>query len=269
MIRWFCAAFWFAAAAGLLTADEKKEAAGKGAAKVQVTRLEIRKSPPVKRAGPLVPSSGISLAIRVSPPGKSIMGIDIKGSKLDSLTDDKKNNLYKKAAFSFGGSDWLSEFAEYSPEGDAVTLHVNADGAPGSGASKILLKASLALKCGSNEKATEKKAIALKAKEQIDLGPFKVQIGPFGGNQVLVVSDKENVKSVEFYDEKGKKVETSPPNRLPPPPPAAPGGAKKMQYTYSYFVFEQKPKVFVKINYCEKLEKVTVPLDLRVGLSLE
>lgn len=265
MMRWLSAPCLFVAAAGLLSAGDKKEAASKDTAKIQVTRLEIRKPPPQKAGGPFQMPDGISLAIMVSPPGKHVTGVDVKASKLDRLTDDKKNNLYKKAAFSFGGSNWLSEFAQYSPEGDSVTVLVSANNVPGSGASKVLLKASLVLNCGTDEKATDKKEIALKPKEEIALGSFKVQISPFSANQVLVSSDKENIKNVEFFDDTGKKLTTGAAGRMPAPP----GSDKKKQYTYSYFLFQKTEKVSVKINYFDKVEKVTVPLDLRVGVSLD
>lgn len=221
MMRLFSASCWFVAAAGLLIAGDKKEAADKDAAKIRVTRLEIRKPPPQKAGGPFQMSPGIALGIMVNPPGKHITGIDVRASKLDSLTDDKKNNLHKKPAFSFGGSNWLSEFAQYSPEGDSVTVLVSANNVPGSGASKVLLKASLVLHCGADEKATDKKEIALKPKEEIALGSFKVQISPFSANQVLVISDKENIKNVEFFDDKGKKLVLGPANRCQPRPERA------------------------------------------------
>ena len=265
MMRWLSAPCLFVAVAGLSIAGDKKEAADKDVAKIQVTRLEVRKPPPQKAGGPFQMSDGITLAIMVSPPGKHVTGVDVKASKLDSLTDDKKNNLYKKPAFSFGGADWLSEFAQYSPDGDSVTVLVSANKTPGSGASKVLLKASLVLNCGTDEKATDKKEIALKPKEEIALGSFKVQISPFSANQVLVISDKENIKNVEFFDDKGKKLMLGAASRLFAPP----GANKKTQYTYSYFLFQKMEKVSVKINYFDKVEKATVPLDLRVGVGLD
>ncbi|MGH7226182.1 MAG: hypothetical protein ACRELF_23450, partial [Gemmataceae bacterium] len=95
MKRWFSAGCLFVAAAGLLAADNKKEAADKDAAKVQVTRLEIRNAPPAKKGEMRFVSNGINMDLLVSAPGKHITGVDFKASKLESFTDDKKNNLHK------------------------------------------------------------------------------------------------------------------------------------------------------------------------------
>ena len=265
MTRWLSALCVLAAGTALLAADDKKEADDKGSAKFQVTRLEIRKSPPPKPGTFMFVNNGISMDVLVKPSMKNLTGIDFKASKLESFTDDKKNNLYKKAIGFFAGSnDWINEFStQYAPEGDAVTIQMKASIPPGKGAEKVLVKASLVLRFGKDEKATEKKDIALKAKEEATVGPFQVKIGQFGGNQFNVISAEENLKNIELFDDKGKEIKLGPPGRM------RMMKGEKTEYTYSYYFFQKTSKVSIKINYYDKVESVKVPVDLKVGLALE
>jgi hypothetical protein len=264
MMRWLSALCVLAAGTALLAADDKKEADDKGSAKFQVTRLEIRNSPPPKPGTFQFVNNGISMHVLVTPSAKNLAGIDFKASKLESFTDDKKNNLYKKGGgFGFGQSDWLNEFfTQYSPEGDAVTLQMNSSVPPGKGAEKLLLKASLVLRIGKGEKATEKKEIALKAKEEAAVGPFKVKVSDFG-NQFSVISDQENLKNIELFDDKDKEIKIGLPGRM------RMMKGDKTEYIYSSVIFQKTSKFSIKINYYDKVENVKVPVDLKVGLSLE
>ena len=134
---------------------------------------------------------------------------------------------------------------------------------PGKGAGKILVKASLVLRRGKDEKTAEKKEIALKAKEEAEVGPFKVKVSQYGNNQFSVISADENLKSIEVFDDKGKEVKMGPPGR------SRMTKGKKTDYIYNYFIFQKTPKFAIKINYYDKVENVKVPLDLKVGLGLE
>lgn len=265
MMRWLSALSVLAAGTALLAAEDKKDADDRASAKFQVTRLEIRNYPPPKPGTFAFVNNGMTLDVLVKPSGKHLTGVDFKASKLESFTDDKKTDLHTKSGglFGSGGSDWLNEFfVQYSPEGDAVTLQVKSNAKPAKGAEKILLKASLVLRMGKDEKTTEKKEIAFKANEEAAVGPFKVKISQFG-NQFNVISSEENLKSIEVVDENGKEVKLGPPGRMR----QMNGG--KTEYHYSYFLFQKTAKVSIKASYFEKVESVKVPMELQVGLGLE
>lgn len=264
MTRWLSTLCVLAAGTSLVAADDKKDADDKGSAKLQVTRLEIRKYPPPKQGTFVFVNNGIAMDVLIVPSGKNLTGVDFKASKLESFTDDKKNNLYKKAiGFFAGASDWLNEYGtQYSPEGDAVTVQMKTSVPPGKGAEHLLIKASLVLRIGKDEKATEKKEIALKANEEATAGPFKVKVSQFG-NQFNVISAEENLKSIEAADDKGKEIKVGPPGR------SRMMTGDKTEYIYSFFIFQKTPKFSLKINYYDKVETVKVPVDLKVGLGLE
>jgi len=268
-MRWLSTLCLFAFGAALLAADEAKPADEKSSAKVQAIGLIVRKSPPPKPGAFGFAPNGVTMDLTVSKPGKFIVGIDAKASKLDSFTDDKKNNLFKKQPGVFGGADrWINEYmTQFGPEGESCTVQIMAANAPGKGAAKILVKASLIVQCGANEKTTDKKEIALKANEEVKVGDFTMKVnnaGDFGAG-LAVLSAEPRVKSVEFFDADGKAMKTMPPGR---------GNIfdqqGKPQAAASYFLGGKKmDKVSFKITYFDKIEAVTVPLDLSVGLDLE
>jgi hypothetical protein len=269
-MRWLSTLCLLAAGSALFAAEEKKPAGEKTSAKVQVIGLFLRKAPPAKPGAFVFTPNGVTMDLTIAQPEKFIVGIDGKASKLESFTDDKKNDLVKKAPALFGGqANWLSEYAtQFSPDGDHCTIQITAASAPGTGAEKILVKGSLVLRCGAEEKTTDKKEIALKMNEEASAGDFKVKVnntGDFGAG-LTVLSAEPRVKSVEFFDPEGKAIKTMPSGRSTNP--VAPGG--KPQAIVAYFLSGKKlDKVSFKINYFDKIESVTVPLELRVGLDLE
>jgi hypothetical protein len=268
-MRWLSTLCLLTIGAALFAAEDKKPAGAKTSAKVRAIGLSLRKAPPAKPGVFVLHPNGVTMELTVAQPDKFIAGIDAKASKLDSFTDDKKNDLNKKPAGIFGGqSNWLNEFAtQYGPDGDC-TIQILAAGAPGKGAQKILVKGSLVLKCGADEKKTDKKEIALKMNEEVSAGDFKVKVvnaGEFGAG-FTVTSAEPSVKSVEFFDADGKALKGTSSGRGINPF----GEGGKPQAVVSYFLSGKKlPKVSFQITYFNKIESVTVPLDLRVGLDLE
>jgi hypothetical protein len=269
-MRWLSTLCLLTVVTGLLAADEKKAADDKKSAKVQVIRLFLHKAPPAKPGTFTIPPNGVTMHLTVAQPEKFVVGIDAKASKLESFTDDKKNDLNKKPAGLFGGqANWLAEYAtEYSPDGDYCTIQITAAGAPGKGAEKILVKGSLVLKCGAEEKTMDKKEIALKMNEEVSAGDFKVKVnyaGDFGAG-LTVLSAEPRVKSVEFFDAEGKAIKTMPSARGT----IALAPLEKPQAAVTYSLGGKKmDKASFKITYFDKIESVTVPLELRVGLDLE
>jgi hypothetical protein len=264
MTRWLSALGLLAVGAALLAADDNKSVKGKISPKLQVLSLTIHKAPPSKPGVLMMFNNGVQMELMVSLPKRFITGVDVKASKLDRFSDDKNNALFKKSGGLLGGGlNWLSEFLiRYDPDGESVTVQFQGANPPGKGAGKILLKGSLNVKCGAEEKVTDAKELNLKSKEEADVGPFKVRVNQFGGIEVL--SSDENVKKIEFLDDKGKPIMFGTQNRTRNPAPK-----EKLTHIYSYFLFVKPDKCTVKVHYFNKVETVTVPLDLRVGLSLE
>jgi hypothetical protein len=265
MIRWLSGLCLLVVCAALLAGEDKKSADDKTSAKIQVTSLSIHKAPPPKPGTFTMSPNGVHMDVRLSLPNRFITGVDVKASKLDRFTDDKDNALFKKSGGLFsGGANWLNEYlVRYDPDGEAVTVQVQGTKPPGNGANKIILKGSLNAKCGSGEKVTDAKEMAFKPKEETEIGPFKVRVSQFG-NTVEVLSKEENVKQIEIFDDKRKPILTGAPSHG-----RNPLDKEKSPYLYSVFLIGKRDKFTVKIHYFTRVESVNVPLDLRVGLSLE
>ncbi len=242
-----------------LPADDQKSA------KLQVISLAIYKAPPPKPGAFMMMPNGIHMELMLSLPGKPITGVDVKNSKLDSFRDDKDNVLFKKSGGLFGvGANWLQELGmRYGSEGESVTMQIRGTSPPGKGASRILLEGTLNIKCGQDPKATDAKEMAMKPKEQAEIGPFKVRVSQFG-NQVEVEAEDENIQKIEFLDDKGKEIPTSPSHRA-----VMDSGKGKGHFVYYYFLGSKSDKFSTKIHYFTKVETVQIPLDLRIGLDLE
>jgi hypothetical protein len=266
MKRWLSTLCVLACAAGLFAADEKKSDVT-----VQATGLMVRKPVPGKKKEPapvaFTDNGSTGLDVTLTATGKFVLGIDIKASKLDHFTDDKDTKLYTPQPF----GSWLSEFPLISAEGDVCTVHVNGLTAPAKGAAKLRLKATVVLTCGADEKATDKKEIAIKKDQKETVGAFTFQVvndgAMFGGPQIAVLSDKQNIKSVEFFDAKGEAIKLFfPPYRQNFYPTMAGG---KMQYGLVGTLPKKMDSVTVKAAYFDKTEAVNAPIDLDVGVGLE
>lgn len=248
----------------LFAADDNKAADAKASAKVQVTALNIFKAPPPKPGVFMMRSNGMRMEVMVSLPKRFITGVDVKASKLDRFADDKDNVLYKKSSNLFGGGpNWLAEFGmRFDPDGESVAVQIQGTSPPGKGAAKIILKGSLNVKYGMDEKVADAKELTLKPKEEAGVGPFKVRVSQFGNLEVA--SSEENIKKVEFFDDKGKAISMAPPSRS-----HNPTAKEKYPHVYACFLFGKHEKLAVKIHYFTKVEAVNVPLDLRIGMGLE
>lgn len=263
MTRWLSALGVLAAGVALLAAEDKESTGAKRPADVSVISLTIRKAPPPKPGTYRQCPNGIDMEVRISLPEQCITGVDVESAKLDRFTDDKGHVLFHKD--SGLGAAWLPDYGmQFGPNGELVTVPVRGTNPPAKGAAKIILKGSLNVKCGSDAKATPVKVMALKPKQEVPLGPFTVRVRDSSG-EIQVLSDEENIKNVEFFDAKGKPiVVTGPPGRK-----RISSGKGKWRYVYSYYLSGKKEKFSIKIHYFPKIKIVKVPLDLRVGLSLD
>jgi hypothetical protein len=262
-MRLFCALFLFAAGATLSAADESKTAAT-----ARATGLTIRKPlPPKKKEMFAFNPAGTGLDVTITAPGKFILGIDAKASKLDHFTDDKKTKF--DSGGGIGGMTWLSDYAQITPDGEQCTVQLSARTPPTKEANKVLVKATVVLKCGAEEKTTEMKKIAMKLNTEVAIGSYTVKVlgegSNFSGGQVEILSETPDIKKADFFDPSGKAIEiTTPPFRGNSFTPAG-----KMKQSISYFLPKKMDAVSVQITYFSKVEAVSVPFDLSVGVGLD
>jgi hypothetical protein len=262
-MRLFGALCLFAAGTVVLAEDDAKTTAT-----ARATGLSIRKPlPPKKKEMFAFTPPGTGLEVTVSAPGKFILGIDTKASKLGHFTDDKKTKF--DSGGGIGGMSWLSDFAQITPDGEQCTLQLSARTPPAKDANKLLVQATVVLKCGAEEKTTETKKITLKQNAETTIGSYTVKVlsegSNFSGGQVEIQSDARDVKKAEFFDANGKAIEIV----LQPFRGTAFTGAGKMKQSISYFLPKKMDAVSVKITYFSKVDSLSVPFDLSVGIGLE
>ncbi len=233
----------------------------------QVISLEIHKKlPDAHKDMVFAFRDGTALSVMVSQPGKRILDVDATASKLESFTDDKQSVLTKPKGDRPGfGEMWLDGFPRIAADGQHCVITLRAPNVPAAGAAAILVKASIALKIGSDPKTEELKNISLKPGDKAAIGKLSVGMPKenFGGAPTIFISsDQPNVGPVVFLDANGKEIKTQPggSSRL--------GLGNKTEYQ-SHFVFDNKipDKITVKVTYYTKVESVTVPLDLKTGVG--
>lgn len=262
MMRWLSIPCLLTVFATLCAAEDKK-----ADITAQVTYLYVRKPLPPKKAPPggFFDKGGAGLGVTLTAPGKYVLGLDTKASKLDHFRDDKGTKLFTPGGFGMG---WLSESPQISPEGDQCTISVNATAPPAKGALKIEVKGTVILKCGSDEKKSDKKEIAIKKNQKETVGDFTVTVSNdgsmFGTPQLFIVSDKPNLKGVEMTDDKGGEIKP-----FFPPSRGAFQDAGKTKYGLAVTLPKKMTAVTVKVIYFSKTEDVEAPLDLSIGVGLE
>jgi hypothetical protein len=202
--------------------------------------------------------SSTAISFKVAYPGKQILGID-STSKITEFQDDKKTSLLGTGFFKaqFGTSPMISK------DRTKMIVYVNTSTNPAKGATKVTLKGSLVVRCGTEEKTTEEKEVEFKNKTEVKMGDFTLKVTQekgFGdsGASFSIVATKPDVKSVTVKDADGKEVELMSYGHY---------GFDK-SWTYSYGLKKALEKGKVTVTYFSKDEKVTVPVEVSAGLGL-
>jgi hypothetical protein len=204
-----------------------------------------------------------SMGVMVSYPGKYVLSVD-ESSSVSEFKDDKGTNL---GGTGFGAKPRFNTYAMFNKDRSGLVVTAYGQGAPGAGASKVTLKGSLVLVCGADAKTTKEEGMDVKLNEEKKVGDFTVKItfvpvGMFGGPTVTVSGPKNNLKGLVLKDDDGKDVPLSPSGNVFYNPVAK-------QWNTSFYATKNPKKIKVAVSYFNKDEKITVPVDVTTGLSLE
>jgi hypothetical protein len=207
------------------------------------------------------PFSGASthLSLQLTYPGKQLLGVE-PSSTVSEFVDDKGNSLLPKAAF-FKPTFSMSRLAT---DRSSMIVNVFSGIAPGKGANKLRIKGDLVALCGLDEKTTEEKEVVLKMNTEVKIGDFTLKVTqekPFfgkGGPSFYVKGTKPVISGVSVKDADGKAVEVM---------PTGSGGFGK-DWTSNFSLKDPMKQAKVSVRYFSKDEKVTVPVDLTVGVGL-
>jgi hypothetical protein len=250
-----------------------------GEFKVDVLGISIGKPVPKTSGedsgdfGAFAVQPGTRLTLWLSDPSRQIVDLDEKASKITAFTDDKQTDLMKKetkkgafGGFSFGFGP-LS--ANISPDKHHCTVEVRADHRPAAGATTLRLKADLVLKCGANEKVAETKNVSLAKGSKLAGGPLTFTIDDvdqgFGEAKTSLALETEGdiaaIKEIAFFDADGKEIKS---RRMGW---SSSGFGAKMTHVVHYGLEKKVDKATTKITYFDKIEAVTVPIDLKTGIG--
>ena len=241
----------------LCSALAAAEDATKGKTTVEVSSLAVSRKLGTKDFP--FSSNSTSLSLWVSCPGKQVLGVD-PSSAIKEFKDDKGHSLLTAGFFKTQFSAMPSNI---SPDRNSLIVTVYSAACPTKGASKILLKGELVLKCGSEEKTTEEKELELKKDAEVKTGDYTIKVTQekgFGGAgaSFSVTAPAPIIKSVTVKDADGKTVEVS--NF------GAYGFAKT--WTFNFGLKREIKKGKFSVTYFSKEEKATVAVDLATGVGL-
>jgi hypothetical protein len=198
------------------------------------------------------------LSIMVSNPDKQFIGVD-PSSKVSELKDDKGTSLLSTGFF----KPTFNPSPRIAVDRKSVIVSLNTSAAPTKGAVKIHLKGELVLLSGTEEKTTDEVEVSIKPNAETKIGDFSLKVTMekgFGTNgaSFSLVSTKPNIKSINIKDAAGKVVETFPGFSY--------GFGKSWTWNYTLKKAVDKPKI--SITWYTKEEKVTVPVEVEMGLGL-
>jgi hypothetical protein len=251
-----------AAAVVVMVAGTGPVCAQDGKAAWSVVGLRIDKPLP-KQFDQNLSGTGVVINLVLHLPDKYVVGLDYAACKLDSATDDMDRSLLpdpKKAGFQM--EPFWPDFRGGQVTGPYFLAVVKVPGWPGPTASKIRLKGCVIALCGIKPKSIEVKDVPLQAGVKTPVGPAACGLDPFQGPKETVVQLKSPmaIKSVVFL---GAGGETLP--HVGSVLELSPG---KSEYTGLYHLQGKVANVTVRFTYFEDRERVTVPLDVEVGLGL-
>ena len=217
----------------------------------------------------LFTSEGTRLQMSISLPGRTFIGEARDECKFGKFTDDKGTELFAPLGHVPETDDWLGTFGpKFSSDGKLCGLQIEAPGLPAKDATKLQFAGTLVLRCGLMPKSIEQKNIALKKGAKITVGPvpFEIVNAKVEGNdtKVELKANKtlERIIKIAFFNAQGKEIKSD--------REGYESGSIFGSYTINqYFVLSGKPTVInVKISYFDKVENVTVPVNVEAGLGL-
>ena len=215
------------------------------------------------------PNSVTTIKVSVALPKKYIVGIDFEGSKVTSFTDDKGTDLTDSPF----PKVWHLFLPGQVRDGKAIGLNFAANRKPAKGATKIRIKAEVVLLYGSEVKNLKVNDIRFAKPDST------VPVGPFSLTWRKPLNRKDEASNVTlFWMDQKKEIAiayASVTGTGPPPENSSVRldfmrvGATYVPHYDAFFRTDASigPPFTVQVSYYEKLERVTVPVDVEVGLG--
>ena len=210
---------------------------------------------------------GTTLYVKIQQADKFIISVNHDGSKLVSFSDGKGTDFSKQKEKGFE-QGWLDRFPKIAEDGHSCIVKIRSGQLPKTDAREIVLKANIALTCGSGQKTARVEKVALKPETTFNVGSMTIKIDKVGepdwGDAKLNVefSTKQNlanIKSLDFFGADGQKIKThgSSSSRM---------GSRIFRKSYN--LDKKVDAVTLVVTYFDRVEPVVVSIDIRAGIGL-
>jgi len=236
---------------------------------VEVVGLEVMKPDPSDKFGNALVMgrpAGTTITLKIAALDKHFISLDEDATDVTACSDDKGTNLTEDRAGGREGFDWSFDLSDDAP---AALFGIRCPAVPAPGAREVSLEGTVGIKCGSAEKTVEQKDFALKVGSELTVGPAPMKIekieGAWGESKMQVTlsgtTNPETIKELVFLGAAGKVIE----HRVTMT--GCWGNPGQMSYKRTYALAEKVDTVTVRVSYFAKVETLTVPLHLKVGVG--
>jgi hypothetical protein len=217
-------------------------------------------------------NEGTRLQMSIAIPGRTFIGEARDECKFGKFTDDKGTNLFAPLGHAPEADDWLGTFGpKFTDDGKLCGLQIKAPGLPAKDATQLQFAGTLVLRCGMTPKTVEQKNVVLKKGAKITAGPVPFQIlkvTPAGNETKFELKANrplDRIIKVAFFDAGGKEIKSD--------IEGYESGSIFGNYEITqYYVLSRKiaanAAVTVKVSYFDKVENVTVPINVEADLGL-
>ena len=236
---------------------------------VEVVGLEVMKPDPADKFGNALVMgrpAGTTITLKIAAPDRHCISLDEDATDVTACSDDKGTNLTEDRAKGREGFDWSFDLSDDAP---AALFGIRCPAVPAPGAREVSLEGTVGIKCGSAEKTVEQKDFALKVGSELTVGPAPMKIekieGAWGESKMQVTlsgtTNPETIKELVFLSADGKAMKAHITEW------SYSGSPGQMTYTRTYALSEKVDVVTVRITYFTKVETLTVPVNLKIGIG--
>jgi len=237
---------------GFATAEPKVDVAG-----VQVVWKSYEDS--FQFGGVLNTNSPVKVALVISAEGLGVLGLSDEESEVKTFKDGSGNDLEGE----------LGSFPKRSEDGKLLMVEVEGKKYPAAGSSELSLTGVVTVLMGQETKSHKtgvmkwSKGALIGLPEELSLKIREAKKPEWGEDpwsvDLELPSPPEVVKAIRFLDAEGAEIESSKSGS------ASFGGFGKRTYTATYSLKKAVEEVVIEVEVYTDLEKVKVPLDLKIG----
>lgn len=210
--------------------------------------------------------TGTRLTLQITRPDKCFLNMESKDCELVSYTDDKLMDMLTRSGREL--ATWRDGPVWVSPDGHGCLVDVFTTRTPSPSAEQLRLSANLVFRCGLEPAVASQVRLVLAKDQKMTAGPVPMKITAVRReNEVTYVTlmaedTAERIGEIAFFEiGGGKEIECK-------------KGEQNVIDFMGSAVSEQTwtlhtaaPAVGLRVKYYKKIEKITVPVDVKTGVG--